>query len=192
MPSVNSMHDLLTAEIKDLYSAEKQIAKALPKMIESATNPELKAAFQAHLLETKSQITRLEQATELLNTKATGKTCKGMEGVLEEGAEAISEKGNPSFLDLGIIGAACRVEHYEMAGYTTAIALAEQLGQPEVVELLSETLEEESACEEGLRDLMVELMGASELDDEAQTENLGSMAPKLTLKHSPRSMTAKA
>ena len=151
MSELATIKDLLEEEIKDLYSAEKQLTKAIPKMVKGSNNEELSAAFEAHLKETEGQIDRLEQVAKLLGTTPSGKKCKGMEGVIAEGAEALDEDGDENVLDLGIIGAGSRVEHYEMAGYTTAINLAKQLENDEVAELLSENLKEEQAADEKLR-----------------------------------------
>jgi ferritin-like metal-binding protein YciE len=151
MSELSTIKDLLEDEIKDLYSAEKQLIKAIPKMAKGANNEELASAFEAHLKETENQVKRLEQVAGLLDVEPTGKKCKGMEGVIEEGSEALDEDGNENVLDLGIIGAGSRVEHYEMAGYTTAISLATQLGENQVVKLLNESLKEEQAAETKLR-----------------------------------------
>jgi len=151
MADKKTVQDLLADEIKDLYSAEKQLTKAIPKMIKGANDPALKAAFTAHLKETENQVIRLEQAAELLEIKPTGKKCVGMEGCIGEGAEALGEDGDETVLDLGIIGAGTRVEHYEMAGYTTAINLAHGIGAQGVVSLLQKSLAEEQAAEEKLR-----------------------------------------
>jgi ferritin-like metal-binding protein YciE len=151
MSELETIKDLLEEEMQDLYSAEKQLTKAIPKMAKASNNEELSAAFEAHLKETEGQIERLEQAGELLDIKVSGKKCKGMEGVIAEGAEALDEDGDENIVDLGIIGAGSRVEHYEMAGYTTAINLARKLGNDEVVDLLTQNLEEEQAADEKLR-----------------------------------------
>jgi ferritin-like metal-binding protein YciE len=164
MSELSTIKDLLEEEIQDLYSAEKQLTKAIPKMAKGSNNEELSAAFEAHLKETEGQIKRLEQAAELLAIKTSGKKCKGMEGVIAEGAEALEEDGDEHILDLGIIGAGSRVEHYEMAGYTTAINLAEKLGNDEVVELLTENLKEEQAADEKLRAIGEQIL------EEAPTE----------------------
>ena len=153
-----TVQDLLADEIKDLYSAEKQLTKAIPAMAKGAGDQGLKDALQAHLAETKEQVTRLEKVSELLGIKPTGKKCVGMEGVIKEGAEALSEKGERSILDLGIIGAGSRVEHYEIAGYMTAIGLASRLKMSEVVTLLKQSLGEEEAAEKKLRGLAESLM----------------------------------
>ncbi len=151
MADKNTIQDLLTDEIKDLYSAEKQLTKAIPKMAKGANDAELKAALTAHLKETHDQVARLEKAAELLGIKPTGKKCVGMEGCIGEGAEALEEEGNETVLDLGLIGAGARVEHYEMAGYTTAISLAQRLGASEVVSLLKASFGEEEAADKKLR-----------------------------------------
>jgi ferritin-like metal-binding protein YciE len=152
------LKDLLEDEIKDLYSAEKQLTKAIPKMAKGASDAHLKAAFTGHLKETETQVKRLEQIAELLEIKPTGKKCVGMEGCIAEGAEALSEDGDETVLDLGIIGAGSRVEHYEMAGYLTAISLAEQIGEKQVVSLLKQSLSEEQGAEGKLRKIAATLL----------------------------------
>jgi ferritin-like metal-binding protein YciE len=168
MSELTTIKDLLESEIKDLYSAEKQLTKAIPKMAKGSNNEELASAFTAHLKETEGQITRLEKVAKLLGTTPTGKKCKGMEGVIEEGAEAIEEDGDDKVLDLGIIGAGSRVEHYEMAGYTTAINLAKQLGSTEVVSLLSATLSEEEAADKKLRKIGQQLLAQAPVEKNTQ------------------------
>ncbi len=153
-----TVQDLLSDEIKDLYSAEKQLTKAIPLMAKGAGAPELKAAFQAHLAETQEQVKRLETVSELLGIKPTGKKCMGMEGVIKESSEALSEKGERSILDMAIIGAGSRVEHYEMAGYISAIGLASRLKMTEAVSLLQESLGEEEAADKKLRRIAEDLM----------------------------------
>jgi ferritin-like metal-binding protein YciE len=165
-----TIKDLLEDEIKDLYSAEKQLTKAIPKMAKGSNNEELSAAFQAHLEETEGQIERLEQVAKLLGTTTSGKKCKGMEGVIEEGAEALDEEGDENVLDLGIIGAGCRVEHYEIAGYTTAINLAKQLGNDEVAELLSANLKEEQSADEKLRTIGSQILQQAPTEEGSETE----------------------
>lgn len=161
MADKKSLKDLLEDEVKDLYSAEKQIVRALPKMVKGSTDPSLKQAFTQHLEETKNQVIRLEKVAELLETKPTGKKCMGMEGVLKEGAEALEEEGEDAILDLGIIGAGSRVEHYEMAGYMTAISLAKRIGASEAATLLNESLAEEENAEKTLRKIAVGLIKAA-------------------------------
>jgi ferritin-like metal-binding protein YciE len=170
MSELTSIKDLLEDEIKDLYSAEKQLTKAIPKMAKGSNSPELAKAFEAHLRETEKQVARLEKVARLLETVPTGKKCAGMEGVIKEGAEALQEEGDENVLDLGIIGAGSRVEHYEMAGYTTAISLAKRLGNNEVVSLLSETLAEEEAAENKLRSIAAVIMKAAPAEEAEEEE----------------------
>src|ERR1700744_5605104 len=144
---LNSLADLLHQELKDLYSAENQLLKALPKMAKAATNEELQAGFKEHLEQTKGHVRRLQKSAEILDVKLTGHTCKAMEGLIEEGAEMIDEDAEDTVRDAGLIGAARRVEHYEIAGYGTAQALAKALGHEDVADLLGETLEEETETE---------------------------------------------
>ena len=164
MSELTTIKDLLEAEIKDLFSAEKQLTHAIPKMAKGSNNSELASAFEAHLKETESQIARLEKAAKSLDTTPAGKKCKGMEGVIDEGAEALEEEGNENVLDLGIIAAGSRVEHYEMAGYTSAISLAKQLGNSDVVSLLSESLKEEQAADEKLRKIGQQILQQAPTD----------------------------
>jgi ferritin-like metal-binding protein YciE len=141
-----ALHDVLIDELRDMYSAENQLVKALPKLAKGAKDATLKQLFTDHLAETKGQVLRLRTVFEHLGEKATGEHCNGMEGVIEEGADALEkDESGPSF-DAGIIGAAIRTEHYEIAGYTACIAMAKTLGEAEVVGLLQENLAEELAA----------------------------------------------
>jgi len=153
--------DLLEDEIKDLYSAEKQLLKAIPKMAKGSNDMALQDAFKGHLKETEAQAKRLEQIATILEIKPTGKKCVGMEGCIKEGAEALGEDGDETVLDLGIIGAGSRVEHYEMAGYLTAISLAEQIGAKQVVTLLKQSLAEEQGAEDKLRKIASNLLSSA-------------------------------
>lgn len=155
--SVESLEELFMDELKDLYSAEKQITKALPKMVKAATTPKLKDAFQSHLEETKGQIERLETIFEMLKKKGTGKTCEGMKGVLSEGAEVLEETKKGDLRDAGLITAAQRVEHYEMAGYGGVREYAKLLGQREIMALLDATLKEEEAADKKLTQIAKEV-----------------------------------
>lgn len=138
-----ALHDVLLDELRDMYSAENQLVKALPKLANGAKNPELKSLFAAHLEETKGQVLRLRKVFEILEEKPTGEHCNGMEGVIEEGKDALEkDETGPSF-DSGIVGAALRTEHYEIAGYTATIAMAKTLGLKDVASLLNENLIEE-------------------------------------------------
>jgi ferritin-like metal-binding protein YciE len=166
--SLNSLSDLLEDELKDLFSAENQLIKALPKMVKKASSADLKQAFTDHLEETKLQVERLKKIGKELDITLTGKTCNAMEGLVEEGSDVIEEEGDPAVLDAALIGAAQRVEHYEIAAYGTTRAIAEKLGASNVVELLQETLDEEGAADEKLTEIAHEevLAGAAEAGDE--------------------------
>ena len=138
-----ALHDVMLDELRDMYSAENQLVKALPKMAKGAKNAELKALFTLHLDETKGQVERLKQVFVLLEKKPTGQHCSGMEGVIEEGKDALEKDEEGASFDTGLFGAALRTEHYEIAGYTATIAMAKTLGLSEVVNLLTENLNEE-------------------------------------------------
>ena len=154
------MDALLTQEIKDLYNAETQLVKALPKMAKAATSPELKKGIQTHLEETKVHVERLEQIAKIMDITPRGKTCKAMKGLVEEGAEVIEEEGDDTLRDLAIIVAAQKVEHYEIAGYGSARSLAEAAGLDDVAELLQATLDEEGATDKKLTELSMNLIPA--------------------------------
>ena len=145
-----NLRDALVDEIRDLYDAEKQIVKALPKMVKGAVSDDLREAFESHLEETQGQVTRLERVFELLDEKPRGKHCAGMAGILEEGAEALEQDGDDAVMDACLIAGAQRVEHYEMSSYGTAIAWSEALELPEIAEILSQSLAEERAADEKL------------------------------------------
>jgi ferritin-like metal-binding protein YciE len=149
----NPLEELLIDELKDLYSAESQIVKALPKMAKAANSPDLRRAFERHLEETRNHVERLDQIGEELEAKMTGKKCHGMEGLIEEGKEIMSEDLEENALDAGLIGAAQKVEHYEIAAYGTARAHAEMLGYTKVARLLQQTLNEEGATDKKLTQL---------------------------------------
>jgi ferritin-like metal-binding protein YciE len=148
--SVDSMEKLLVSEIKDLYSAENQITKALPRMAKAASNSQLRTAFEHHLKETEQQIQRLEQICEILGASPKGKTCAGMKGLLEEGSETMQEAQEGPVRDEAMIAAAQRVEHYEMAAYGTVRTYAERIGNQQIARLLEKTLEEEKAADQKL------------------------------------------
>jgi len=150
---MQSLRDLMIDELKDLYSAENQILKALPKMIKKADSPELKQGFEKHLKETEGQVGRLDQIFQELEVSPKGKKCKGMEGVIEDGKELMEKNAEPEVMDAGLIGAAQHVEHYEIAGYGCARTYAELLGLNEVARLLQKTLDEEKATDEKLSQL---------------------------------------
>jgi ferritin-like metal-binding protein YciE len=150
MSTVDSIEKLFIEELKDLYSAENQITKALPKMVNAASSKELKKAFENHLRETEGQIERLIQVCNILGANPKGKSCEGMKGVLEEGASMLKEAEEGDVRDAALISAAQRVEHYEMAAYGTVRTYAELLGQKQCAKLLEETLEEEKAADQKL------------------------------------------
>ena len=150
---MQSLRDLMIDELKDLYSAENQILKALPKMIKKATSPDLKQGFEKHLKETEGQVARLEKIFQQLDQSPRGKKCKGMEGVIEDGKELMEEDAEPEVMDAGLIGAAQHVEHYEIAGYGCARTYADLLGLNDVAALLQQTLNEEKATDEKLSQL---------------------------------------
>ena len=147
---VKSVQDLFVEELRDIYHAERQITKALPRMAKAAASPELKQAFELHLEQTKGQIERLDQVFEQLDLPKRGKKCEAMEGLLEEARSTVEEIEDESVLDVGMIINAQKVEHYEIAGYGSLVALARQLGQDRVAQLLEETLNEEKAADEKL------------------------------------------
>jgi len=163
----DAMRELYVAELRDLYSAETQLTKALPKMAKAASSPELRQAFEEHLRQTSEQVSRLEQIFEMLDEKPTGKKCLGMEGLVKEGAETMKEDYEGNVMDAAIIGAAQRVEHYEIAGYGTVREFAELLGEDEHVPLLEQTLEEEKETDEKLTQL------AEQINTQAQEEAEG-------------------
>jgi len=147
---MNSLNELLEDELKDLYNAENQLTKALPKMAKKATSPLLKKAFTSHLAETEKQIKRLEKIAGKLDISLKGKVCLAMKGLVEEGKEVLEEDGDDNVIDAALIGAAQRVEHYEIAAYGTTRAIAEQLGLTDIAKLLQQTLDEESAADSKL------------------------------------------
>jgi ferritin-like metal-binding protein YciE len=148
--SVKTIDELLLDELKDLYSAEKQITKALPKMAKAAASQDLKTAFENHLEETEGHIDRLDKIFDILGKSPRGKTCHGMQGLVEEGSEMMQELEKGPVRDAGLISAAQRVEHYEMAGYGSVREFATLLNQKEIASLLDQTLEEEKATDEKL------------------------------------------
>ena len=168
-----ALKDVLIDELRDLYSAENQLVKALPKLAKGAKNSELKALFTTHLEETKGQVLRLRQVFEIFGKKATGEHCNGMEGVIEEGADALEKDEEGASFDSGIIGAALRTEHYEIAGYTAAIAMSKVLGMDDVTKLLTETLAEEIGAAEKIlaagQPILEEAAGEPEEEESPKT-----------------------
>jgi ferritin-like metal-binding protein YciE len=153
--AVKTMQDLLIDELRDIYHAEKQLTRALPKMARAASNGQLKEAFTQHLEETRGQIERLEQVFELLDTRTRGKPCHAMEGLIEEAKEIMEMGLGPELLDVALIAAAQKVEHYEIAGYGTLVALAQASGFSEAAQLLQETLDEEKKTDQLLNKLAI-------------------------------------
>lgn len=143
-----ALKEVLIDELRDMYSAENQLVKALPKLAKGAKSPKLKELFAAHLEETKGQVERLKEVFDHLEEKPTGSHCNGMEGVIEEGADALEKDEEGASFDSGLIGAALRTEHYEIAGYQASIAMAKALGMTEIASLLTDNLDEEVAAAE--------------------------------------------
>lgn len=157
MAKIKSLNDFLIEELKDLYSAEKQITKALPKMAKAAAAEELKEAFQNHLQETEGQISRLEEISNILGKTLTGKKCKAMEGLMQEGKELLEEDIELNVRDVALIAAAQKVEHYEIASYGCARTYAKLLGMSDIEKLLQETLDEEGNANKILNEISEEL-----------------------------------
>src|SRR5688572_660952 len=155
---MDHLQDLLLHELRDLYNAENQLLKALPRMAKAASSPELRKAFELHTRETKGQVQRLEKVFKSLGEKARGKKCHAMEGLIEEGKELMQEDMEPEVLDAGLIGAAQKVEHYEIASYGTVRTYAQLLGNDEAARLLQETLDEEGATDKKLTALAQSLI----------------------------------
>jgi len=168
----DSLRQLYVDELKDLYSAETQLVKALPKMAKASSNAELRKAFEEHLRQTSEQVSRLEQIFEALQEKPTGKKCLGMEGLVKEGAETMQEKYSEPVMDAAVIGAAQRVEHYEIAAYGTVREFAELLGEEEHVSLIEQTLEEEKQADEKLTQLAetINSQASEDREDESQPQ----------------------
>jgi ferritin-like metal-binding protein YciE len=150
MASAGTLHDAFIDELRDVYNAEQQITKALPKMIKAASSPDLQKAFASHLEETRGQIARLEEVFETIEEKVRGKKCDGMEGIIKEGKSAMEEDFDDETMDAALIASAQRVEHYEMAAYGTLVAWAEAMGHTDAAELLQTTLDEEKAADKKL------------------------------------------
>ena len=164
MAKLNTLQDLLIHSIKDLYSAETQLLKALPKMAKASLDEDLKNGFLAHLEETKIHVTRLEEAAELLGASPRGVSCKAMKGLVEEGADTIQEEAEPSIKDLALIAAAQKVEHYEISGYGSARALAEAIGNNQVAKLLKITEDEEGATDKKLTSAAEKICSSAPVD----------------------------
>jgi len=165
--TTHSLSELLEEELKDLYSAENQILQALPKLVKKASSANLKAAFSAHLKQTEGHVQRLDRIAEILEIDLSGKVCQAMKGLVEEGGDALKDTGPSAVVDSALIGAARRVEHYEMAAYCSTRGMAEQLGHADVAKLLEETTDEEEAADDKLKAIAQDevFVEAAEADD---------------------------
>jgi len=167
---LTTLEDLLAEELKDLYSAENQLVKALPKMAKAASSPDLRKGFEKHLKQTEEHVKRLEKVCEELGVSPRGKKCKGMEGLIEEGSETAKEDADPDVKDAALIAAAQRVEHYEMAGYGCVRTYAKLLGHKSAAKLLQQTLDEEGDTDKGLTKLAESINVDAETPDEAESD----------------------
>lgn len=149
--ALDNIFDLFAVSLKDIYSGEKQLVDAMPKMADAATSLSLKEGFGNHLKETEGQVERLEKIAEILEIELDGNDCEAMSGLIKEGGEFVGIEGSPSVIDLGLIASAQKIEHYEIAGYLSAMALADMMGFEEVSDLLAQTLEEEVRTDEKLQ-----------------------------------------
>ena len=171
---LDNLRKLFVEELRDLYSAENQLVKALPKMATGASSEELKQALEDHLEQTQGHVERLEQVFEQLDETPKGKTCKAMKGLVEEGSEILEEDGEDSLVDAGIIAAAQKVEHYEIASYGTVRTWAGLLGEKEVAELLQETLDEEGEANKLLNKLAQDIVNPEALSEGEELETADS------------------
>jgi ferritin-like metal-binding protein YciE len=189
----NQLRELYVEELRDLYSAEKQLVKALPRMAKAATSSDLRSGFEDHLEQTKGHLSRLEQIFDSLDESPNGKTCKGMEGLIKEGSEMIEEDPEEEQLDAGLISAAQRVEHYEIAGYGCVRTYAQLLGDDEAVSLLEETLKEEKETDAKLTQLAeninVEALQAGQSEESDEPEK-GEKHERPTAKAKKKSASA--
>ena len=172
--AIKTAHDFFVDELKDIYSAEKQAIRAYPKLAKAVSSPQLKEALQTHLEETKGQVERLDQVFEILEKRASGKTCEAMKGLVEESSEALEEIEKGPILDAALIACGQRMEHYEMAAYGTVVALAKAMGQDDIAQLLSQTLEEEKATDQKLTQISEsvnkEAIGGEEEEEDEEEE----------------------
>lgn len=183
---IENLRDMLVDELKDLYNAENQLVKVLPKMAKAASAKDLRAAFEAHLDETKGHVERLEEVCTKLDVSPKGKKCKAMEGLIAEGSDWMQEDAEPDVMDAGLIAAAQRVEHYEIAGYGCVRTYAQLLGESQVAKLLQKTLDEEGATDKKLTQIAekinVEAMEAEEEAAPAKTKRVVKKKRRVTAK----------
>ena len=195
MAQAGTLHDAFVDELRDTYDAEKQLIKALPKLAKAATSPELRAAFEAHLEETRGQVERLESVFASLDEKVKGKHCDGIAGIIEEGKSIMEEEFDDATMDACLIAAGQRAEHYEMAAYGTLVAWAKIMGHDEAAELLEQNLEEEKAADEKLSSLAEDGINqeaadsaheAGDEDDEEEKDEAPAKLPQPRAVASPK------
>lgn len=174
MPKVQTLESAFVEEIRDLYDAEKQLVRALPKMAKAANSEELRDAFREHLEVTKGQVQRLEQIFEMMGQRARSKPCKAMKGLIEEGQEIMEEDMQEQIGDLAMIGAAQKVEHYEISGYGTVRTFAQAMGQREVAQLLDQTLKEEEATDKKLTQIAKTLYKEAQRAEKSMGQESGN------------------
>jgi ferritin-like metal-binding protein YciE len=170
MPAIKSLRDLLVDELRDLHSAETQLVKALPKLAKASSNDELREGFEEHLEQTKEHVDRLDRCFKILGANAKGKTCHAMKGLIEEGSEAMEVDAPDMIRDANLIGAAQRVEHYEIAAYGTARSFAETLGETKIASLLQDTLDEEGDTDKRLTALAEQINKEASAADEEEED----------------------
>jgi len=192
MAQVTTMEELFIEELRDLYDAEKQLTKALPKMAKAASSEELRTAFEEHLEQTEGQVGRLEEIFKALGEKATGKTCAAMAGLIKEGNEIAQEIEESAVRDAGLIASAQKVEHYEISGYGSARTHAELLGNDEAVSLLEETLEEEKSTDERLTELAESIINEEAVSGSNSGGGGAAKKPASAQKSSSRPKTSSA
>lgn len=198
--SLETLQDLLVHELKDLYSAERQLIQALPKMAKAATSDELRTAFENHLAQTEEQVVRIETIMESFGESPKGQKCAGMEGLIEEGKNLLKEDADEDVMDAGIIAAAQKVEHYEIASYGTVVEYARVLGHTEAVQLLEQTLEEEKTADELLSRIaegginaLADANGSEDEDEDAEMKSEAKAGTRnKAAKPRPRSRATKA
>lgn len=172
-----TLRDLFVEQVRDLYDAEKQLVKALPKLAKAADSEDLTEAIRSHLQETENHVSRLEEVFGLVGAPAKGKPCKGMKGLIEEGSEAMQKEEDAILRDLAIISGAQKVEHYEVSGYGTCRTLAEQLGLDEAVALLQQTEDEEKEADSKLTEIAMTLYESVDKGEEDQEEEMATAGP---------------